>query len=151
MSHAVLCCTAGCADDLISDILGGADPLAFGFTSQGSDPDSLSNKPSTLELSAAAGGVVVTGRAGSGTLQGSSPRAAGAAGTGTGTGGQGTHGSSGAVPAPQQPRAAAQAAAPTALHKFRESRLWSVLSHGANFDIHEVGGSICWMAICRTL
>ncbi|KAL4447592.1 hypothetical protein ABPG75_004811 [Micractinium tetrahymenae] len=127
----------GCADDLISDVLGGCDPLSFGFSAQhdpaSTDPDSCSNlatmslgpclSAGTGGLAAAAAGAAAAGAPGG--AAGSSPRAG-----------------SGVLPAgrelggPHDSSAVAGTAAQ--LRRFRESHLWSVLSYGANFDVHEV-------------
>jgi hypothetical protein len=105
----------GAHDDLIADIIGKGDPLAFGFTgmSPAGSGDLAPGISGSMELSTAAAARLPQG-----------PPAPGAAST---------SGSS----APQRDGRSASRA-PAALAKFRQSQLWSVMTHGAHFDVHEV-------------
>ncbi len=128
---------AGCADDLISDVIGGCDPLSFGFSAQqelaSTDPDSFSNLATGLS-----GGLTVsTAAAAKGLAADATPKGApgGAAGCSPRTG-------SGTLPTLHARRAEQHDGSPDGpaaqLRRFQESYLWSVLSYGANFDVHEV-------------
>ncbi|PSC68172.1 Phosphate-repressible phosphate permease isoform A [Micractinium conductrix] len=94
------------------------------------EADSLSNKPSSIAL----GGVPSLSTGGF-TLGGSPTAARGGGGPG-GPGGA-RPGAAAHALGDEEPHSR-RSRTPAALHKFRESRLWSVLTHGANFDIHEV-------------
>lgn len=128
---------AGCADDLISDVIGGCDPLSFGFSAQqelaSTDPDSFSNLATGLSGSL----TVSTAAAAKGPAADAAPKGApgGAAGCSPRTG-------SGTLPTLQERRAEQHDGSPDGpaaqLRRFQESYLWSVLSYGANFDVHEV-------------
>lgn len=95
---------AGAHDDLIADIIGRGDPLAFGFSAQSSDEGASCSLPAGHACA---------------------PPPHGAPGSSQGGG------AAAAVPG-------SAARTPAALHKFRQSQMWSMVSHGANVDIHEV-------------
>ncbi|EFN59965.1 hypothetical protein CHLNCDRAFT_133070 [Chlorella variabilis] len=94
----------GAHDDLIADIIGRGDPLAFGFSAQSSDEGASCSLPAGHACA---------------------PPPHGAPGSSQGGG------AAAAVPG-------SAARTPAALHKFRQSQMWSMVSHGANVDIHEV-------------
>ena len=122
-------------------MLGGQDPLLFGFSVYYSEADSLSNKPSSIAL----GGVPSLSTGGF-TLGGSPTAARGGGGPG-GAGGA-RRGAAAHALGDEEPHSR-RSRTPAALHKFRESRLWSVLTHGANFDIHEVR-AVVTLAVLRS-
>lgn len=132
---------AGMHDELISDILGGADPLSFGFSAK-------SDTSQSLELAPTVGsGVRPTGLGGaspSGQQLGASC-AAGAALQAVlmsrSSSGESPGHPSAAKRSSQraaQPQHHPHHATPAVLKKFRNSAVWSTLTHGVNYDVHQV-------------
>ncbi|KAI3429392.1 hypothetical protein D9Q98_005487 [Chlorella vulgaris] len=145
----------GAHDDLIADVIGSGDPLAFGFSADGLELDLASSRtlgsgevpalqplPTDQAAPGSSGGGGSDGSLGARASAGGGDVEAGYGGNEAGSGGSGSR--------QQQPAANGKAAsaaaaagiaaarAPAALAKFQQSQMWSVLSHGANFDIHEV-------------
>ena len=155
------CCvpSAGAHDELISDVIGKGDPLAFGFSVEGSDPSNAGIRhlgygspfgSGSMAAASAAAGLMTAGGSSSGSGGGSpTARVAGSAlpagPPGAGTSAAGATAAAGGIEMQrrqrqqqQQQQQRQQRRTPAALAKFRQSRLWSAVTHGANFNIHEV-------------
>lgn len=127
-------------DDLISDILGGADPLSFGFSAKSDASLSLemTNTAGTGPYAAGLGGRPVHG-AGTAGVAGTARDPAFVSRTSSGE-------TSGLPGAPRRlqhsgaalPQQHPHHATPAVLKKFRNSAIWSTLTHGYNYDVHQV-------------
>ena len=134
-------------DELISDVLGGQDPLSFGFSAK-------SDASLSLEMTntVGSGPYAAAGLAGRSALGLGPAGAAGPArdptlvsrtssGETSGLPGQPRRSHRSAAGHSQQQQQQQQQhgmATPAVLKEFRNSAVWSTLTHGVNYDVHQV-------------
>ena len=129
-------------DELISDVLGGQDPLSFGFSAKSDASLSLEMTNTVGSGPYAAPGLAGRSPLGPGPVRDPTLVSRTSSGDTSGLPSKPRRSHHSAAGHSQQQQQQQQQqhgmATPAVLKEFRNSAVWSTLTHGVNYDVHQV-------------